>query len=133
MQSFVAATRPEVAPLLSTLALPVERGRIISGARGSRRDFLLTGVGMAVATAIWCAKTLADERYDAALNLGVCGSFNPAHPPPSVVHVTRDTFSELGAEDGDRFLPITELRAARPQRVSVHERPHREQRACVVP
>lgn len=105
----VAATRPEVAPLLSTLALPVERGRIISGVLGAHDvDFLLTGVGM-VATAIWCAKTLADERYDAALNLGVCGSFNPAHPPPSVVHVTRDMFSELGAEDGDRFLPVTEL------------------------
>ncbi len=105
----VAATRPEVAPLLSNLALPVERGRIIRGVIGAHDvDILLTGVGM-VATAIWCCRALADERYDAALNLGICGSFNPAHPPPSVVHVTRDMFPELGAEDGDKFLSLTEL------------------------
>jgi len=105
----VAATRPEVAPLLSTLVLPVERGRIISGMLGAHNvDILLTGVGM-VATSVWCSRILAEEHYDAALNLGICGSFNPAHPPPTVVHVTRDMFPEVGAEDGDHFLPVTEL------------------------
>ncbi|MEQ1910290.1 MAG: futalosine hydrolase [Vicinamibacterales bacterium] len=105
----VAATRLEVAPLLSAMALPVERDRMVSGLFGAHQlDVLLTGVGM-VATAVWCARTLATEHYDVALNLGICGSFNPALPPPTIVHVTKDMFSELGVEDGPRFLTLHEL------------------------
>jgi futalosine hydrolase len=44
-----------------------------------------------------------------ALNIGVCGSFNPAMPPSSVVHVTSDSLPELGAEDGDEFLTLQDL------------------------
>ena len=105
----VAATRLEVAPLISAVALPVERDRMVSGLFGAHRvDVLLTGVGM-VATAVWCARALATEHYDVALNLGICGSFNPALPPPTVVHVTQDMFSELGVEDGPRFVTLHEL------------------------
>ena len=42
--------------------------------------------------------------------MGVCGSFNPNLPPGSVVHVTADRFPELGAEDGDAFLSIHDLK-----------------------
>src|SRR4051794_9216829 len=62
-----------------------------------------------VAAAAWCTRALAIGGYDAALNLGVCGSFNPAMPPPSVVHVTSDMLAELGVEDGPRFLSLTEI------------------------
>jgi futalosine hydrolase len=71
-------------------------------------DVLVTGVGM-VATAAWTSRVLAETRYDFALNLGVCGSFNPALPLGGVVHVVSDRIAELGAEDDDRFLPIEEL------------------------
>ena len=105
----VAATRPEVAPLVSTLALAVERERVVRGILGAHEvDILLTGVGM-VATAVWCSRTLATAKYDVALNLGICGSFNPAFPPPSVVHVTRDRFSELGVEDGPQFVSLQDI------------------------
>lgn len=76
--------------------------------RGHDIDVLVTGVGM-VATAAWTVRVLAESQYDLALNLGVCGSFNRALPPGSVVHVTSDRIDELGAEDGDRFLSIDEL------------------------
>jgi futalosine hydrolase len=106
----VAATRAEVAPLISVLDTPAERDRLISGSVGTHHDVdvLLTGVGM-VATAVWCTRVLATGRYDVALNLGVCGSFNPAFPPSTVVHVTSDRFPELGAEDGSTFIPLEEL------------------------
>lgn len=105
----VAATRPEVAPLIAEVTNPIAHNRVLSGAVGTHRlDILLTGVGM-VATAVWCSRALAIGGYDLALNLGVCGSFNPAFPPPAVVHVTSDMFSELGAEDGPRFLPLQDL------------------------
>jgi futalosine hydrolase len=71
-------------------------------------DVLVTGVGM-VATAARCAQALALKRYDMALNLGVCGSFDRALSPGTVVHVVRDRIAELGAEDGERFLTIHDL------------------------
>jgi futalosine hydrolase len=106
----VAATLPEIAPLLSVMAGAVEHGRMVSGSVGPHQvDVLTTGVGM-VATSVWCSRALASgTSYDAALNLGVCGSFVPSLPPPTVVHVVSDCIPEQGAEDGSRFLPIAEL------------------------
>lgn len=105
----VAATRPEIAPLVSGFASTSAGEDLLTGRCGAHQvDCLLTGVGM-VATAARCARALATARYDAALNLGICGSFNPALPPPSVVHVTSEAIPELGAEDGSCFLSIADL------------------------
>ena len=95
----VAATPAEIAPLAGTL------GGSSAGVtfRGHRVDLFVTGVGM-VATAAGAARALATHRYDAALNLGVCGSFDRTRPLGTVVHVTSDGFPELGVEDGDRFV-----------------------------
>src|SRR5262249_26547689 len=80
----VAATDLEIAPLAAKLH---ERSRIAPKARQYEHeqhdiDVLTTGVGM-VATAAWCSQMLTENRYDLALNLGVCGSFDreiePAH------------------------------------------------------
>lgn len=76
--------------------------------RGQHLDILTTGVGM-VAAAVWCSRALARTAYDVALNFGVCGSFDAALLPGTVVHVTSDRIAELGAEDDDRFLTIEEL------------------------
>jgi futalosine hydrolase len=92
----VAATAAELAPLDAAL-------------RACRDiDVLVTGVGM-VATAARCSRALAHTRYDVALNLGLCGSFDPSLTPGSVVHIVSDRLAELGAEDGDAFLPIESL------------------------
>ena len=69
---------------------------------------LVTGVGM-VATAAQCARELALNRYDLALNVGVCGSFRDDLPPGTVVHVMSDRLPELGAQDGDAFLTLADL------------------------
>jgi len=97
----VAATSAEVAPLTEQLS---QADRFAArAARGTTIDLLVTGVGM-VATAARVATALAAHRYDAALNLGVCGSFDRGRPLGSVVHVTADSFPELGVEDGARFV-----------------------------
>jgi futalosine hydrolase len=106
----VAATPMEVAPLVAVL----QRVRAVTPRLESYRhgrhdvDVLTTGVGM-VATAVWCSDRLVRERYDLALNVGVCGAFEPTLPLAGAVHVVADTFAELGAEDGDRFLSLEEL------------------------
>ena len=91
----VAATDAEIAPLAGSHA---RRGI----------DFITSGVGM-VATAARVSRALAIDEYDLALNLGVCGSFNPAFPPGTVVHIVSDCIAELGAEDGDRVLTLDEM------------------------
>jgi futalosine hydrolase len=62
-----------------------------------------------VATAARTSTALARTTYDLALNLGICGSFDRALSPGTVVHVVSDCMPELGAEDGDAFLTVGEL------------------------
>jgi futalosine hydrolase len=105
----VAATRPEVTPLVDALSNRKLHDGITSGTIGAHDvDLLLTGIGM-VATAAHCSRALARGAYDAALNLGVCGSFNHACAPGTVVHVTSDAIPELGVEDGPQFLTLQEI------------------------
>jgi futalosine hydrolase len=95
--------------ILIVAATEQEIPRLISGPRGDHSiEVLVTGVGM-VATAARCGLALATTRYDLALNFGVCGAFDHTLAPGTVVHVTEDRLSELGAEDGDRFIPIEDL------------------------
>lgn len=110
----VAATRPEVEPLIARIEQPVAHHRVLSGGFGAHKvDVLLTGVGM-VATAVWTTRALAIGGYDLALNLGICGSFSPSLPPAAVVHVTSEQLPELGAEDGPAFLSIEALGFLKP-------------------
>jgi len=106
----VTATEAEVATLIASLEpVPGRSSRLRSYTHERHAvDILTTGVGM-VATATWCSGVFARERYDLVLNGGVCGSFRPALPPGSVVHVTTDRIAEFGAEDGDTFLSVQEL------------------------
>ncbi|MQA30349.1 MAG: futalosine hydrolase [Luteitalea sp.] len=106
----VTAVAMEAAPVLAHAGVPSATPSRLTrcSAAGHDVDVLLTGVGM-VATAAWCSRAFTGHRYDLALNVGVCGSFDRALAPGDVVHVVRDRFSELGAEDGDRLLSMTEL------------------------
>ncbi|RYG22014.1 MAG: futalosine hydrolase [Chitinophagaceae bacterium] len=70
-------------------------------------DVLLTGVGM-TATAFALGQHL-NEDYGLVLNVGIAGTFDSTIELGSLVNITEDTFSELGAEDGDRFLAIDDL------------------------
>ncbi|RYD70168.1 MAG: futalosine hydrolase [Sphingobacteriales bacterium] len=70
-------------------------------------DILITGVGM-VATAYALGKHLS-YKYNLVLNLGIAGCFDRQMELGSLVNITHDTFAELGAEDGENFLPITDL------------------------
>lgn len=96
----VAATKREIEPLLNNL----------KGIK-FKPDVLITGVGM-VATTFNLTKTLSEKKYDAAANLGICGSFNPSLKIGEVVNITEDIFSELGAEDGEAFLKLSDMKFA---------------------
>jgi futalosine hydrolase len=106
----VVATAAEVGPFVAGLTRVVEAGPRVTRYKAAAHDIdvLISGVGM-VATASWCSRLLASERFDVALNLGICGSFRTAIVPGAVVHVVSDRLAELGAEDGDRFLTIQQM------------------------
>ena len=106
----VTATPFEVAPLVNRLRHVSDTGLRSASYRFRDHDVdvLTSGVGM-VATAAWCSRACAAEHYDLAVNIGLCGSFDPALSPGAVVHVTSDRLAELGAEDGDEFLDIHQL------------------------
>lgn len=90
----VAATDAEIEPLVSAL--------------GAKLEILVTGVGM-TSTAFALGGHLATHRYDLAINLGIAGSFDRTLDLGSLVEVSEDTFSELGAENGEEFLSLSAL------------------------
>ena len=106
----VSATKFEIDPLLSKMESTNSiDGRLLSCKfKNLEIHFLITGVGM-VATAYHTGKVL-DETYDAAFNVGICGSFNRNFELGTVVNIYEDVFSELGAEDGESFLTLEDLK-----------------------
>lgn len=105
----VAATKLEIEPLLNKMEAVRPMGMNLTTCMYKKLaiDFLITGVGM-VATTYQLSKTINDT-YDIAINAGVCGSFNANLAIGTVVNVYEDCFSELGAEDGEDFIPLKEL------------------------
>jgi futalosine hydrolase len=107
----VAATAAEIDPLLAELKQRSNSdGRVRSCKRANHDiDVLTTGVGM-VAAAAWSSRVLAMREYDVALNLGVCGSFDPEIPAGDVVHVISEELPEMGAEADQDFLSLHDLK-----------------------
>lgn len=106
----VSATTFEVAPLFNRLGIPAATQELFFETKYNSIavDFMITGVGM-TSTAYHTTKAVLKTKYDLAINLGICGSFNNNLPIGSVVNIYHDCFSELGAEDGEKFLTLEEL------------------------
>ncbi|EHQ27591.1 futalosine hydrolase [Mucilaginibacter paludis] len=92
----VAATQPEIEPLLSHF----DKKRSF--------DVLITGVGM-VPTAYALGNYFTLNQHDLVINLGIAGSFDRSISLGEVVEVVDDDLAELGAEDDQDFIPIEKL------------------------
>lgn len=105
----VSATEKEISLLLQTIGIKNYVGDHLRVCKHKNLDVdvLLTGVGM-TAAAFWLGKMLSG-KYDVALNFGLAGSFNKDLPLGSIVNVVQEHFSELGAEDGEKFVLLKEL------------------------
>lgn len=91
----VAATKEEIAPFLDSLPA----GHTIS--------HLITGPGM-VPTAFMLGRHLNGSQ-DLVINAGIAGTFTEDIAIGSVVNVTKDVFAEIGAEDGDERLSLSQM------------------------
>lgn len=107
----IAATTLEIKPLLAELGdgqllkHQVTRYEI----KHFQIDILITGVGM-VPTAVFTSLVLSNYSYDAVINAGICGSFNTQIQIGQVLNVITDSLPETGAEDGEHFLSLIDLK-----------------------
>lgn len=106
----VSATQFEIKPLLDFLGIAIPT----IGMNNANIDFedkdiqvLITGIGM-VNTAFMVGR-YSLNHYDLVVNVGVCGAFDRELELGTVVHVTEDILSEMGAEDGEEFLTYDQL------------------------
>jgi futalosine hydrolase len=86
-------------------------------------NHLVTGVGM-VSTAIAVTQALGKKHYDLVINAGIAGSFNRSLTIGEVVEVNEDYLSELGAQDGNRFLSPEEMNVLMDYKVLMPSRSH---------
>lgn len=73
-----------------------------------RADLLITGPGIPLA-AYHYGDALQSRKYDAAIDLGICGAFGKKLKIGEVVNVVSDYFGDLGAEDDKKFLDMFSL------------------------
>ncbi len=71
-------------------------------------DFYVCGVGM-VHTCFELTRKLLQNTYDLVIQIGIAGAFDRSLSLGQVVWVQKDSFSEMGAEDGDDFLSLIQL------------------------
>lgn len=107
----VSATSIEIKPLLEVLGESQEMQYRVSRYLFGRFqiDVLITGVGM-VPTAVYTSMVLGLYEYDAVINAGICGSFNRTIPLGTVLNIATDCLPETGAEDGEHFLSLVDLK-----------------------
>ncbi len=105
----VAATKSEAAFLLKQ-GKRVKNSNlwILRGSVNHQVDVLITGAGI-TATVFHLTKVLVENKYDLAINIGICGSLDPKIKPVKLVQITKDQFGDFGAEDGNEFLNAFEL------------------------
>lgn len=106
----VSATVFEVKPLLDFLEIEYPNQGLNHSDKqlnDKQVQVLITGVGM-VNTAFMMGRYM-NSLYDAVVNVGVCGAFDENLFLGQLVSVTKDTISEMGAEDGDDFLTYDQL------------------------
>jgi futalosine hydrolase len=105
----VAATEPEIAPLLRFLEANFRNPAPNSFQNEQYSiDILISGVGM-MPSAFHIGYRLASRIYDAAIQAGIAGSFDTSIPLGTVVGVSSETFGDLGAEDKEQYLSIFDL------------------------
>jgi futalosine hydrolase len=106
----VAATIGEIYPFLKKFNVGAMDTGVSVSAQASDIDlnFLITGVGM-VNTTYFLSREINRSRPDLCINAGVAGSFKKEYPIGSIVRVEKDVFGDLGAEDGEEFLSLSDL------------------------
>lgn len=90
------------------ILIVVATSKEIIDKKNHKIKILTTGIGM-VNTTYFLTQELIKERYNLVINMGVAGSFKEDIKIGEVVEVISDCFSEIGSEDGKKFLNTTDI------------------------
>jgi len=106
----VAATAFEIRPITDKLPLLSRENEFLSTHlfKHAIVDILIPGVGM-THTAFHLGRQLSLQNYQVAINAGIAGAYDRRLKLGTVIHVTEDCISEMGAEDTGRFLTFFDL------------------------
>ena len=106
----VAAAAFEISPFLKKLILVKKENEHFVHYRAGNKciDILMPGIGMMV-TAFHMGRRLTQEKYDLAVNAGICGSYIHQVGIGNVVEVVEECIVDIGAEEKDRFLTVFDL------------------------
>ena len=97
----VAATPFEIAPFVSQLEQSYKKTGKIAYRKGDLSvQVLVTGIGL-THTAYALGRYLGSVKIDLAINIGIAGAFDRNLQLGQVVHVTEDSFADLGIEQAD--------------------------------
>ncbi len=108
----LSATIAEIEPFLvryqaqPSAQLPQETYRL--QINNNRITVVITGAGM-MHVAYHTSLALFQRPFDIAIQAGIAGSFNPSLALGEVVHIKSEQMADLGVEDHDLFIPITEM------------------------
>lgn len=75
---------------------------------GITADFCITGPGIAV-TVFELTKALFRGNFSLVINAGIAGSFRDEIRIGETVQVMEECFADVGAEDGEKFIHISEM------------------------
>ena len=105
----VTATLNELIPLFKLMDVDFKdaEDKIDIQFKSHHITFLISGIGMGAMA--FCLGQHLNSTIDVAFNIGIAGTFNHQSKLGEVVWVIQDSLSELGAEDGDNFLTLSEM------------------------
>ena len=98
----IAATHAEVQPLLTYFQLDGKTKTTFG-------DFEVCISGVGIAATCFALGRKLHGQYSQVINLGIAGAFDRSLALGSVVNITKDIFSELGAENNQEFLSLSSM------------------------
>lgn len=108
----VAATSLEIMPLLQEFNATENSEDLnvfkIQLRKRINLDILITGAGINH-TAFHLGRILQKNKYDLAINAGICGSFKKKINLGTTVEVLLETMADFGAENNAQFLTASQL------------------------
>jgi futalosine hydrolase len=110
-----SATVFEIRPLLERLTFVLKKNDFVREYKVNEVviDVMIPGIGI-MATAWHMGRQLSKEKYDLAINAGICGSYSPATIQGEVFEIMEECITDLGAEDSQGFLTAFDLGLIKP-------------------
>jgi len=102
--------------LLIVVATELEIGKL-TNTLPSEVDILITGIGTPI-TIFQLSEQIHTKNYDLIINIGIAGAFSKKLKLGELVFVEEEFFGDLGFEDKENFIPITESQIIKKQTIS---------------